>query len=65
MRVRYFPETDTLFIQLNDRSVVETRELNENLLIDLDERDKVASLTVEHAMEHSGRLDFSYETSPA
>lgn len=63
MKVKYFIETDTLFIQLNDREAAETTELNENVLIDVDKDGKVVSLTIEHAMERSGRLDFSYETS--
>ena len=65
MKVKYFIETDTLFIQLNDREAAETTELNENVLVDLDQDGKVVSLTIEHAMEHSGKLDFSYETSAA
>ena len=65
MKVKYFVETDTLYIKLNDREVAETTELNENVLVDMDRDGKVVALTIEHAMEHSGKLDFSYETSAA
>jgi len=65
MKVKYFIETDTLYIKLNDREATETTELNENVLIDMDGDGKVARLTIEHAMERSGKLDFSYETSAA
>ena len=65
MKVKYFIETDSLYIKLNEREAVETTELNENVLVDLDRDGKVVSLTIEHAMEHSGKLDFSYETSAA
>ncbi len=65
MKVKYFIETDTLYIKLNDREAVETTELNENVLVDMDKDGKVVGLTIEHAMEHSGKLDFSYETSAA
>lgn len=65
MKVKYFIETDSLYIKLNDREAVETTEFNENVLVDLDRDGKVVSLTIEHAMEHSGKLDFSYETSAA
>lgn len=65
MKVKYFIETDSLYIKLNDREAVETTELNENVLVDLDRDGKVVSLTIEHAMEQSGKLDFSYETSAA
>jgi len=65
MKVKYFIETDTLHIKLNDREATETTELNENVLVDIDKDGKVVGLTIEHAMEHSGKLDFSYETSAA
>jgi len=66
MKVRYFADTDTLHIQLNDRDVEETRDLNDNVLIDLDRDGIVVGLTIEHAREQSGAsLDFSYEPSAA
>jgi uncharacterized protein YuzE len=65
MKVKYFIETDTLHIKLNDREAAETTELNENVLVDIDKDGKVVGLTIEHAMEHSGKLDFSYETGAA
>jgi len=65
MKVKYFIETDTLYIKLNDREAAQTTELNENVLVDMDKDGKVVGLTIEHAMEHSGKPDFSYETSAA
>lgn len=65
MKIKYFIETDTLYIKLNDREADEITELSENVLVGMDKDGKVVGLTIEHAMEHSGKLDFSYETSPA
>jgi len=65
MKVKYFEETDTLHVELSDSNVVETKELTENLYVDLDSDGKVVSLTIEHAKESSGKLDFSYETVAA
>ncbi len=65
MKVKYFEDTDTLYIELSDSKVVETKELNENLYIDLDAEGRVVSLTIEHAKAASGKLDFSYETVAA
>ena len=65
MRVKYFTDTDTLHIQLRDRPAAETAEINENVLVDLDENGIAVSLTIEHAMQQSGKLDFSYEAHPA
>lgn len=65
MKVKYFEDTDTLYVELSDTKVVETKELNENLYVDLDSLGKVVSLTIEHVKASSGKLDFSYETVSA
>ncbi len=65
MKVKYFEDTDTLFIKLSEKSPVETRELNENVMLEIDENGKVVGLTVEQAKEQSGGMDFSYETIAA
>ncbi|KKK55061.1 hypothetical protein LCGC14_3078380 [marine sediment metagenome] len=49
MKIRYFADTDTLHIELNDNLVVETREINENTMIDLDADGNLVALTLEHA----------------
>jgi len=36
MKIRYFEDTDTLLIELKPGSVAETRDLDENTLLDLD-----------------------------
>ena len=65
MKVKYFEDTDTLYIELSDSEVAETKELNENLYVDLDADGRVVNLTIEHAKATSGKLDFSYETVAA
>ena len=41
--------------------MVETRDLDENTLLDLDSQGRIAAITVEHASEHAGSPEFSYE----
>ncbi|MFQ5823247.1 MAG: DUF2283 domain-containing protein [bacterium] len=65
MKVKYFEDTDTLHVELSDSNVAETKELTENLYVDLDSDGKVISLTIEHAKASTGKLDFSYETVAA
>lgn len=36
MRIQYFLDTDTSYINLNDNVVTETRDLDENTLLDFD-----------------------------
>ena len=65
MKVRYFEDTDTLYIELSDREPAQTEELNDNVLLELDKDGKVVGLTIEHAKQAHGKLDFSYETVAA
>lgn len=39
MKIRYFSDTDTALIEFANVPVVETKEISENLYIDLDEGD--------------------------
>jgi uncharacterized protein YuzE len=65
MRVKYFADTDTTLIEFSDAVPVDTRELDENLYIDIDADGHVVSLTVEHAQEAAGMDEFSYQRLPA
>lgn len=65
MKVKYFEDTDTLYVELSDSHIAQTKELNENLYVDLDSEGKVVSFTVEHAKSSSKKLNFSYETIAA
>ena len=61
MRIRYFADTDTLHIEFRPVPVAETRDLDENTLLDLDAAGRIAAITVEHASERAGIPEFSYE----
>ena len=61
MRVRYFPDTDTLLVSFSDRSIAETRDLNENVLIEFDEDGRLVSMTIEHAQQQTDVREFSYQ----
>lgn len=56
MKVSYFQDTDTLYIEFKTEGVIETRDLDENTLLDLDGQGEVVALTMEHA---STRTDVS------
>jgi uncharacterized protein YuzE len=61
MKIRYFADTDTLHIEFKDVPVAETRDLDENTLLDLDSLGRIAAITVEHASERAGIPEFTYE----
>jgi len=61
MRIRYYASTDTLFIEFRDVPVAETRDLDENTLLDVDSQGNICAITVEHASERADIPKFSYE----
>lgn len=61
MRVKYFPDTDTAFIEFTDSAVYETREVSENVYIHTDEQGNLISMTLEHAKERARLTEFSYQ----
>ena len=61
MKIQYFQDTDTLYIEFKAAEVVETRDLDENTLLDLDREGNIRGITVEHARERTDIPRFSYE----
>lgn len=61
MKVRYFEQTDTLLIELRDAPVAETRDLDENTVLDVDSEGNLCAITIEHASKRAGVPQFSYE----
>ena len=54
MKVKYFKDTDTLYIEFRDLAIVDSRDLDENTLLDLDSEGNICAITFEHA---SARTD--------
>ncbi len=63
MKVKYFPDTDTLLVNFSDSRIVETRDLSENVLVELGEDGRVVSMTVEHAKQQTDVGEFSYQVA--
>jgi uncharacterized protein YuzE len=61
MKIRYFQDTDTLHIEFRSVDVAETRDLDENTLLDIDKEGNICGITVEHASDRAGIPAFSFE----
>ena len=60
MKIKYFSDTDTALVEFSDKEVVETREINENIYIDLDSDGSLVSMTIEHAKEKANIAELSF-----
>ena len=56
MKVKYFSDTDTALVEFTDHTVAETKEISENIYVDLDGKGNLVSMTIEHARANA-RLD--------
>lgn len=61
MKIKYFQDTDTLHIEFKSTPVSESRDLDENTLLDLDAEGNVCGITVEHARDRADIPKFSFE----
>ena len=60
MKVMYFHDTDTALIEFSTREVVETKEISENIYIDIDASGNPVSMTIEHAKQNTNLPNLSY-----
>ncbi len=61
MKIKYFSDTDTALVEFSARKVAETREINENIYIDLDTAGNLVAMTIEHARKQASLPHLSYE----
>lgn len=61
MNIKYFQDTDTLYIEFRKGEVAETRDLDENTLLDVDSDGNIVALTMEHARRRADIPQFSFE----
>jgi len=61
VKVQYFKQTDTLYIEFCRGEIVETRDLDADTVIDVDAEGRICAITMEHAGERTGVPRFSFE----
>ncbi len=61
MKIQYFKNTDTLYIEFRSALVVESRDIDEDTIIDLDSEGNIVALTMEHARDRSDAPNLSFE----
>lgn len=61
MKIKYFPDTDTLYVSFTDQEIAETIDFNADTLLDIDREGNVVALTLEHAREKVDLADISFQ----
>jgi uncharacterized protein YuzE len=65
VKIKYFEDTDTLLIELKSGPVSETRDLDEDTLLELDDHGRVLAITIEHATERTELKSISFDRMAA
>ncbi len=53
MKMSYFDDTDTLYIEFKSTDIVDTKDLDENTILDIDSKGDVVAITMEHASKRT------------
>jgi uncharacterized protein YuzE len=61
MKIKYFEDTDTALLEFSERPVFETKEINENIYLDLDEDGNLIGMTIEHALSQANISEVSFQ----
>jgi len=54
MKLNYFPDTDSLYIDLSEKTSVESREISEGVVLDYDSHGNLVGIDIDNA---SGKVD--------
>ncbi|MFN0140143.1 MAG: DUF2283 domain-containing protein [Pyrinomonadaceae bacterium] len=54
MKINYYPETDSLYIDLSHKTSVDSREISDGIVLDYDELGNLVGIDIDHA---STKLD--------
>ena len=65
MKLHYYPETDSLYIELSAQPSTDSREISEGLVVDFDARGRVVGLDIQHASENLDLQTLEAESLPA
>jgi uncharacterized protein YuzE len=60
MKLHYYQETDSLYIDLSTNASADSKEIAEGLVVDFDEAGRVVGFDIQHASE---RIDLSEITA--
>jgi len=64
MKFNYYEETDSLYIDLRDQPSVDSREIQDGVIIDLDEEGQIVGIDIDHASKVVDLTDLKAKSLP-
>ena len=51
MKFNYYPETDSLYISLSNKTSIDSQEIAPNIVLDFDDEGKLVGIDIDHASQ--------------
>ncbi len=65
MKLHYYPDTDSLYIDLNSKPSAESREIADGLVVDFDDKGGIVGIDIDHASKTLDLKTLETESFPA
>ena len=65
MKLNYYPETDSLYIDLSEKPSVESREISEGIVLDYDAEGNMVGIDIDNASTKVHLKELSLRKIPA
>ena len=65
MKLNYYPETDSLYIDLSEKTSVESREISEGVVLDYDAEGNLVGIDIDNASTKVHLKELSLRKLPA
>lgn len=65
MKLNYYPETDSLYIDLSEKRSVESREISEGLVLDYDAEGNLVGIDIDNASKKVQLKELTLRKLPA
>ena len=57
MKIQYFPDTDTLAIELTSKPIISTEAITDDLILDYDAAGKIVAITLDNCSKNVDAID--------
>jgi len=61
VKVKYFSDTDTAYLEFSKNTISETKDINDDILLELDSSGNLVGMTIEHAKAKANLDEVSYQ----
>ena len=65
MKLNYYPETDSLYIDLSERTIVNSREISEGVVLDYDADGNLVGIDIDNASKKVHLKELTLRRLPA